>query len=290
MGLRDSVLQFVKLLGRNGGQIINGGINAGEELKLVSTNNATKGNIFFGESEDSVYDEVNDRLGLGTTTPDKKLHVDESSTNPAIFERDSATTNISLRCAEFHRKTSGTAAPGIGAEIALRVEDDAGNIETVAVISGILTDVTSTAEIGDVIIEGVSDSALAEAIRIKGFAGNEFRVGIGTPSPVADLDVNGGVAFATRSLSDNATATINDYTLLMTTGATDKTITLPLASTCAGLILSCKKIDAGIGNMIIDGNGAETIDGAATQTFTAQFDTVMIQCDGTEWFILARIG
>ncbi|MBC7426718.1 MAG: hypothetical protein H7321_09305 [Bacteroidia bacterium] len=56
-----------------GGQSIFGGIAAGENLTLNSTSNATKGKIFFGAN--SVYDEVSNRLGLGTTNPGGKLEL-----------------------------------------------------------------------------------------------------------------------------------------------------------------------------------------------------------------------
>lgn len=47
--------------------IVRGNTTASGTLTLSSTSNATKGNIIFGAN--SVYDEVNDRLGIGTTTP-----------------------------------------------------------------------------------------------------------------------------------------------------------------------------------------------------------------------------
>ncbi|MEA3399463.1 MAG: hypothetical protein U9R00_03070 [Patescibacteria group bacterium] len=59
--------------GISGGQSIIGGIDAGDNLTLSSTSNATKGKILFGTS---AYDEVNDRLGIGTNTPSYKLDVD----------------------------------------------------------------------------------------------------------------------------------------------------------------------------------------------------------------------
>ncbi len=59
------------LAGRVGGQILIGGTAAGEDLTLQSTSNATRGSIFFGAN--SAYDQVNDRLGLGTTVPDVVL-------------------------------------------------------------------------------------------------------------------------------------------------------------------------------------------------------------------------
>ena len=50
-----------------GGQTIIGGTGASENLTISTTSNATKGKILFGTL--SAYDEVNDRLGIGTTTP-----------------------------------------------------------------------------------------------------------------------------------------------------------------------------------------------------------------------------
>lgn len=52
--------------GISGGQSVIGGTASGNNLTLSSTTNATKGKILFGTS---AYDEVNNRLGIGTTTP-----------------------------------------------------------------------------------------------------------------------------------------------------------------------------------------------------------------------------
>ncbi len=56
-----------------GGQSVNGGTAAGNNLTLNSTTNATKGKILMGAS--SAYDEVNSRLGIGTTTPSAPVQV-----------------------------------------------------------------------------------------------------------------------------------------------------------------------------------------------------------------------
>jgi hypothetical protein len=63
---------YALLAGRAGGQVLNGGTAAGENLTLASTANATKGKILFGNS---AYDEVNNRLGIGTNTPLQALDV-----------------------------------------------------------------------------------------------------------------------------------------------------------------------------------------------------------------------
>lgn len=63
----DDHTQYVKKTGRATGQTIQGGIAAGENLSLGSTEHATKGKIYIGS--DSAYDETNKNLGIGTTTP-----------------------------------------------------------------------------------------------------------------------------------------------------------------------------------------------------------------------------
>lgn len=58
--------------GKSGGQSVIGGIGASENLTIQSSAHATKGKILFGAS---AYDEVNNRLGIGTNAPAVKLDV-----------------------------------------------------------------------------------------------------------------------------------------------------------------------------------------------------------------------
>ena len=58
--------------GVSGGQSVVGGTSSGNNLTFSSTSNATKGKILFGTS---AYDEVNNRLGIGLTSPSEKLDV-----------------------------------------------------------------------------------------------------------------------------------------------------------------------------------------------------------------------
>lgn len=66
---------YALLLGRATGQTVIGGIAAGEDLKLQSTSHATRGSIFFGSALTTLYDEVNDRFGIGKAVPVSALHV-----------------------------------------------------------------------------------------------------------------------------------------------------------------------------------------------------------------------
>jgi hypothetical protein len=73
-GLSDDDHSIYALLaGRSGGQTLIGGTASGNNLTLQSTSHATKGKILFGTL--SAYDQVNDRLGLGTTVPNYTLEI-----------------------------------------------------------------------------------------------------------------------------------------------------------------------------------------------------------------------
>ena len=68
-----------------GGQSVIGGTAASNNLTLSSTSNATKGNILFGNS---AYDEVNNMLGIGTTSPITSLHVVRDAITGSFFRMD----------------------------------------------------------------------------------------------------------------------------------------------------------------------------------------------------------
>lgn len=71
--MRAALAQIFPLLaGASGGQTINGGTTAGQNLTLRSTAHATKGAIILGAA--SEYDEANNRLGIGTLTPSATVH------------------------------------------------------------------------------------------------------------------------------------------------------------------------------------------------------------------------
>jgi hypothetical protein len=69
------------------------------------------------------------------------------------------------------------------------------------------------------------------------------------------------------------------------TGAADRTMTLPTVADNTGRFLIFVKTDDGAGKVVLDGEGGETINGAATDNSMAnQYDTISIVSDGSEWF------
>ena len=64
------------------------------------------------------------------------------------------------------------------------------------------------------------------------------------------------------------------------------TLTLPTAASKEGYVYHIKKTDASANAVTVDGNGDETIDGAATRDVTAQWECLTIVSDGTNWLVL----
>jgi len=66
------------------------------------------------------------------------------------------------------------------------------------------------------------------------------------------------------------------------------TITLPTAQCVAGRTIVIKDAggNAGTNNITIDTEGSETIDGAATEVISSNYDSVTIYSDGSNWFTI----
>ena len=86
--------------------------------------------------------------------------------------------------------------------------------------------------------------------------------------------------------------TIDDDDLIRTVGAiasaSNVTITLPLAANNTDRIITVKKLNDSVGDVIVDGNGTETIEGELNYRLTSKYAAVTLQSDGTEWFIISK--
>ena len=74
------------------------------------------------------------------------------------------------------------------------------------------------------------------------------------------------------------------HTLIVDTPVSVITVNLPAASTCARRVYVVKNIN--VNAVTVQANGAETIDGANTYPLVAQWSHVMIQSDGSAWFVI----
>lgn len=118
------------------------------------------------------------------------------------------------------------------------------------------------------------------------FLGN---VGIGVTSPTSTFHVNGSASFPINTTAKTTayTITASDHTISCDATTAGFTVTLPTAVGITGRIYVIKKIDA-TGNVVtVDGNASETIDGSTTQSLDAQWESMMIQSNGANWYILS---
>ena len=91
----------------------------------------------------------------------------------------------------------------------------------------------------------------------------------------------------TAQKTSNYTASNGDFVLVNLVGASgDVTITLPAASSDAQVAV--KIAGAANGKIVtVDGNGAETIDGAATRTMDSDYESMHLISDGSNWWRIA---
>lgn len=86
--------------------------------------------------------------------------------------------------------------------------------------------------------------------------------------------------------TSNYTVTNNNGTILVDASSGNVTVTLPSAVGLSGKIFVIKKTDSSGFQVIVDGDGSETIDGATTATITSQYESITIISNNSNWFIL----
>lgn len=203
--------------GVSGGQSVIGGTASGNNLTLSSTSNATKGKILFGTN--SAYDEVNNRLGIGTTTPTSRLHI-EMNTNSGISYPNILIKNLN---------TSGDSFSAID------LQASNGNVWTQLLASGSNTVFGAPGAGFRVISANPFFIQTSNVTRMTVAAGGN--IGIGTLTPTARLELPAGSATAgtaplklksgtNLTTPENGTFEYDGTNLYFTVGGVRKTVTL----------------------------------------------------------------
>jgi hypothetical protein len=115
------------------------------------------------------------------------------------------------------------------------------------------------------------------------------QVGINTITPNSTLEVNGSVGQKVTAIT--ATTTLDaTYNTVVCNNTSAITVNLPAvaSSACDGRIYTIKKGMSSTNDVTIDGNGSETIDGAATFVLSDVQGAITIASDGTEWKIISN--
>jgi hypothetical protein len=130
---------------------------------------------------------------------------------------------------------------------------------------------------------GMGPSGTRAYINNSGLTGNRTFT---LPDRAGQIAVSGGmVKTGYQSVSTTPvtlSATTDQLVKVDATGGA-RTVNLPAASGNSGLFYTIIKSDSSANAVTIDGNSSETINGATTFVLTAQYQSVVIWCDGSNW-------
>jgi len=93
--------------------------------------------------------------------------------------------------------------------------------------------------------------------------------------------VDSAIGQVVQTKSTTYTALVTDDLIICTASMT---VNLYAASGNAGRRITIKSTTTS--SVTIDGNGAETIDGALTQVIDQQYMALTLQCDGSNWHLV----
>jgi hypothetical protein len=245
--------------------------------------------------ENNVSGNYNTAIGVSS------LYAATGSDNTAIGSNSLASTtsgdkNLCIGTQSMFNNTTGSSNIALGYDAGRNISGG-GNNQTSGTSIYIGQDTRSSANgntnemvFGHTAIgQGSNTVTLGNSSITKTFLRGNTMVNTTTDNGVDELQVNGsisGIGFKQAYVTKTGayTATNDDYVIDCTSGTF--TVTLPASSGRTGRILIIK--NSGAGTITVDGNGAETIDGAATYSLAVQYATVQIMSDGTNWKIIAK--
>jgi hypothetical protein len=77
-----------------------------------------------------------------------------------------------------------------------------------------------------------------------------------------------------------------DYTVLGNATGGAISLTLPTAVGASGQVYALKKIDSSANAVTVATTSSQTIDGRTTYSLTVQYQLIMVQSNGANWFLL----
>jgi hypothetical protein len=233
------------------------------DLGMNSSGYSTTG-ITGGANNAYLYSAANDFI-IGNSTAAKNL---------IFFTGGTATTNEAMRIIGTGFIGMGTTTPGNKLEINSGTGGASG-LRLKELPSGAVLFMSSTNDVAQ-----SNNNFFFDAVN--------YRLSVAAgQTPASTLQVGGSVGTAIVTKTANYSASGNDYTILCNNTAGAIQISLPTATGCAGRIYVIKKISPAGNNVTIAGyNGTETIDGNTTYSLVPQYSNLMIQSDGTSWWIL----
>jgi hypothetical protein len=102
-----------------------------------------------------------------------------------------------------------------------------------------------------------------------------------------EYGTGGSSGYTISNKTSNYTETATSGEIVLTCDASSAAFTVTLATTASNTSkVTIKKVDSSANTITIDGNGTQTIDGALTIQLAAQYESVTLVTDGSNWFII----
>lgn len=127
---------------------------------------------------------------------------------------------------------------------------------------------------------------------------NHVRDSAITTAKIADANVTraklaagavANISVVSKAAADSPySAAASDDLILCNATAGAITVNLPAAAANTGRVIKIKKTDSSFNAVTVDGDGAETIDAAATRLLSTQYEQLAIVSDGSNWQIIER--
>lgn len=95
-----------------------------------------------------------------------------------------------------------------------------------------------------------------------------------------------GRTWQVAAFSTDQTVARSSYTHIVDAASGAIIMTLPAAAAFDGIRFEFKKKDSTTNTVTVKGNGSELVDAANTYLLTAQYDSVTVVSDGTQWWII----
>ena len=306
-------------LARNGGWLFGDSSVSDIPGSTVSIkNNLAVGADYWNTAAPSNGAIIQGNVGIGTTSPGAKLDVEGGSGDTAIIignsELNNTTDTVSLIFKQgYHmNRAGGRIVSGRDGVYGGSASTKDSNLQFFTAQDDIDVERMRINSSGNV---GIGTTSPAEKLQVAGYvrgdtglcigadcrtdwptsgawtvSGSDVyrasgKVGIGTTSPVATLDVSGGIALEVKTITANYTATASDYMILCDASSGAVTVTLPDATAVAGLEINVKKKDASSNACVIQASGSQTIDGSSSVSIPSQYISYSVISDGTVWWI-----
>ena len=230
----------------------------------------------------------NDRVGIGTDSPDTILEVvNDNLAKAAIQITTTENSNSASPIFELKRNSTSPASSDYLGQLKFQGENDADQQVTYAKITAKILSPTDGAEQGILEFANMKNGSSGITARLRH---DSLQLLNATSFVVnGNTEFEGGVRKSSiRDVNSSVSANDTDY-VLRCIQSSPITITLPSKSNNTGqeIIIKDALGNAGTHNITVDGAGSDTIDGLLTFTINVNFSSARLICDGINgWMVI----